>query len=121
MEFYTGKRILVTGGTGLEWTPTIENAFSVFERMVLSVMLGHLHSCQELVGCHVSKRRVDPSLVVVYVCFLDGFGGLLEALKVSRPDVFALQCLMEGFHVSVLFRCVDGYEFLLDVGSSCSP
>jgi len=40
----------------LEWTPAIENAFSVFERMVLSVMLGHLHSCQELVGCHVSKR-----------------------------------------------------------------
>ena len=40
----------------LEWTPAIENAFSVFERMVLSVMLGHLHSCQELVGCHVSER-----------------------------------------------------------------
>ena len=40
----------------MEWTPAIENAFSVFERMVLSVMLGHLHSCQELVGCHVSER-----------------------------------------------------------------
>jgi len=50
MKHYHGRSMAV------EWPPAFENAFSVFERMVLSVMLGHLHSCQELVGCHVSKR-----------------------------------------------------------------
>ena len=57
---------------------------------------------------------MDSVLVVVQVGFLEAFSCFLEGLEVSRPDIFAFQRLMERFNVAILFRRVDGDEFLFD-------